>query len=147
MYKIKQVDNSKLEVRTSLMKLHDATFGDTAPTPDFGKGFWWIAYLDGEEVGFAGMRQSRWYTDAGYMWRVGVLEEHQGHGLQKRFLRVRERLGRKLGYVGFVTDTRYNTPSMNNLIRAGYMAFEPKHPWSPLSDVIYWQKGAHVYKQ
>jgi len=102
--------------------------------------YWWLAYHEGEPVGFAGMVPSRLYKNAGYLKRAGVVPEHRGRGLQLRFFQAREAKARKVGWnmlVSECTDTIY---SANNFIRAGYKLFEPKERWA-FSHSLYWCKA------
>jgi GNAT superfamily N-acetyltransferase len=56
---------------------------------------------------------------SGNFCRVGVLQEHCGHGLQLRLMRALERRARRNGWSYVVSDTTDNLFSANNIIRAG----------------------------
>jgi len=133
--------------RAKLRYLHDLTFGDCAPVPDFQEGDWWLVTcpVDGggrEAAAFAGMVPSYSTETAGYLSRVGVHPSHRGHGLQRRLIRVREQRARQLGYAALVSDTTDNIPSANNLIAAGFRLFQPEHPWFT-EHTLYWIKHLH----
>src|SRR5262245_33617200 len=127
MYKIKRVDPADDEIEQTIRELHKATFGDSAPMVDpFIKGDWWLAYhyelnvagvgYSGgwSPVGFAGLQgRSDMPEGFGYLKRCGVLPAHQRQGLQGRFIRVREALARRFGWLHLVTDTTDNVQSAN----------------------------------
>lgn len=104
-----------------------------------GCGWWWIGYDGPLAVAFAALHPSSQWSDAGYLSRAGVLPSHRGQGLQRRLLRVRERRARALGLGWLVSDTRFNPPSANNLIAAGFKTFEPSKPWGD-DCTTYWKK-------
>lgn len=87
--------------------------------------YWWLAFADGKAVGFAGLDPNRGTN--GFLSRCGVLSHYRGLGLQKRFLRVRERMARKIGLARTITHTYItNYASINSLTRAGYKIYKPK---------------------
>jgi predicted acetyltransferase len=93
-----------------------------------------------EVAGFCGLTPT--YdapTDTAYLKRAGVLPWHRGAGLQKRFLRVRERKAKHLGFSSIVTDTTDNPASANSLIACGYRIYRPASPWG-WNHTIYWKK-------
>lgn len=138
-YRIREVDATDDDVADTIRDLHTLTFFDEAPLPDTGYGFWWLAYKDNEPVGFSGVVQSTLAPDACYLKRTGVLHEHRGHGLQKRFTRAREAKAKRVGWKRIITDTTDNPSSANNLIAAGYKTFVPDFFWG-LPRAIYWVK-------
>lgn len=101
--------------------------------------YWWGAWCDGELVGYAGLAASRQFRDCGYLCRAGVLPAYRGLGLHRRLIAVRLRHAAKLGWHAVVTDTRKNCASANNLIRSGFVMYEPANPWS-FTDACYWKK-------
>ena len=125
-----------------LRELHEMCFGDSAPQVTYDKGAWWLVYKAGdpEPVGFAGIVPSTLGTGYAYLKRSGVLPPHRGHGLQRRLITLRERWARKEGFHTVVSDTCENTPSANNLIRKGYVLFDPKTPWT-LKGGLYFKKS------
>ena len=136
-YKIREVDG--YDEAEELKALHDACFGDEAPQCQPEIGWWWLAWSGKEAVGFASLKQSDRYANVGYLYRVGVLPWHRGHGLQRRFIRAREAKARRLGYVALVTDTTDNPVSANSLIKAGYHIHSPKFRWA-YNHSIYWRR-------
>ena len=102
-------------------------------------GHWWVVYTQtGIPVGFAGMRRSYQWGDAGYLCRAGVLPEYQGHGLQKRLIDVRIRKAKALNWAWLITDTTDNPASANSLISKGFKLYEPSVPWG-YKHSLYWR--------
>lgn len=139
-YVIRQVSAPGPKRAALLRELHIATLGRDCPMPDFSVGWWWIAYAeDGSPAGFTGVTQSSLAEEYGYLKRSGVVAAHRGHGLQKRFIRVRERRARKNGWRYLISDTTDNVPSSNNLIRTGYVLTDSYQPWA-WKNSLYWIK-------
>lgn len=113
---------------------------------DIRSGFWWFGYKDGELVSYIGFIPSILGPGVLYFKRVGVLEHARGYGLQRRLMQAGERKGRKLGWHTIVTDTTQNVPSANNIIREGYLLFNPNFPWA-FPDTLYWRKSIGRRKQ
>lgn len=134
------MDGTRRSVADTLRSLHDDTFGDGAPQIDPGHGHWWIVFDVAAPVGFAGIVQSTLAPDVGYLKRSGVLPLYRGRGLQRRLLKAREALAKRLGWSRVISDTAYhNIHSSNNLIRAGYLLFEPPRRWA-FKHGLYWIK-------
>jgi GNAT superfamily N-acetyltransferase len=137
-YSIREVSGKAFA--RELRGLHEATFGDDAPLAPTCYGHWWLAYLGGEPVGFAGLVPAATLDKGtGYLKRAGVLEGHRGQGLQLRLIRVREQRARRNGWHTLVTETTDNPASANNLIKAGFRIFEPETRWA-FQHSIYWRK-------
>ena len=104
-YRIIRVDGEDEEYAELLKELHDEIFSNTAPQIDPERGWWWVATDGREFAGICGFTPT--YTDPtiGYLKRAGVRLPHRGNGLQRRFVRVREMLARKLCLHCLVTDT------------------------------------------
>ena len=81
MYRIRAVDRHHDDVADALTDLHSLTFFDSPSIPDFEDGHWWLAFHEGNPVGFAGVIASTRVRNAGYFSRVGVLKRHCRHGL------------------------------------------------------------------
>jgi GNAT superfamily N-acetyltransferase len=139
MYRIREVDGSDEDSAEMLADLHRLTFFDSAPLPDFDRGQWWLAYSDARPIGFAGIVPSTHAQNAGYFCRVGVVDRHQGRGLQLRLMRAMESQARRNGWSAVVSDTTNNLPSANNFIRAGYRLYQPEVPWA-WPHTLYWKK-------
>src|SRR5262249_8304581 len=77
--------------------------------------------------------------NSGYLCRVGVLQKHQGRGLQRRLMRAVEVQARRNGWESIVSDTTDNRISANNFIRTGYRLYEPEVPWG-WRNTLYWRK-------
>lgn len=104
----------------------------------------WIARDErGEIAGYAAMQ----ITDSGtaaFLSRCGVLPAFRGKGLQKQFIRVRERTARKLGVRNLITYTNtVNLGSINSLIASGYRLYRPAYSWGfKFGDGLYFWKSA-----
>lgn len=142
-YRIREVDGFDEDIAESLRDLHDEVFGDSAPNVDPERGHWWLAFAvdDSREIaGFCGLTPTYSHpTEVAYLKRAGVLLQHRGQGLQKRFIRVREGKARRLGFRTIVTDTSDNPSSSNSLIACGYRIYRPEDPWG-WNHTIYWRK-------
>ena len=138
-YRIREVDGNDDDVLDVLAELHQHTFLDAAPVPDFDQGNWWIAFCGSEPVAFAGIIPSTHVLNAGYFCRVGVQGAHFGHGLQVRLMRAMEARARLNGWWSIISDTTDNMHSANNFIRAGYRLFCPRSPWA-WPNTLYWRK-------
>lgn len=139
-YYIKRVDGTDEEIADTIRAMHDKCFGNSAPNPDTDQDFWWLVYLEGYAVAFGQLVPAANTPYTGYLKRSGVLHEHRGQGLQRRLIRVREALARKLGWKLLVTDTTGNPASSNTLIKAGYRLFTPGYLWA-FEHSLYWRKN------
>ena len=143
-YRITRVDGTDDEVADALREMNTTCFPrNTAPQVIPEKGHWWWAVSaedKDEPIAFAGLTQSSYSPNFGYLKRSGVLPEHRGQRLQLRLIRVREAFARKLGWSYLITDTTDNPASANTLIHAGYKLFKPRFPWGPLDETLYWKK-------
>lgn len=131
-------DHISAEAERVIRKLHVQTFGPETKFYIEGS-YWWIAYCDGLPIGFTGLKP---FTAVGraFLYRSGVLTAFQGNGLQKRFIRIRERLAKKIGLMRMVTYTSEdNLPSANSLISCGYKLYKPKTPWG-IAHALYFAK-------
>lgn len=103
-------------------------------------GYWWIAYLGAEPVAFAGLVLFEPCLAIGYLKRAYVMPDHRGHGLQSRFMALRESKARALGWTQIVSEcAASNHASAANFARAGYVHCEPEQPWGA-SGSVYWVK-------
>jgi len=107
---------------------------------DPATGFWWLAWgEDGAVAGFASLHPSKRWLETGLLSRAGVLLHYQGHGLQKKLIRARERHARRLGWGWMISDTTDNPASANSLISCGYRIYEPRWPYR-VNETLYWRK-------
>lgn len=134
MTRIRRVRHSSRVLRS----LHAQAF-PLDKEPEWEYGVWWVVYDDGRPVAFAGLQPSLQWRDAGYLVRAGVLPSHRGRGLQRRLLRTRERFARLAGWNWLLSATYKNTASANNLIREGFLMYEPRRPWLARG-ALYWRK-------
>jgi GNAT superfamily N-acetyltransferase len=135
---IKRVDIRKESVQMKLSVLQNICLPFDKPY-DTNFGCWWIASEDGRDIGFAGLVRSVSWIDCGYLCRAGVVPFARGQGLQKKFIHVRIRQAKALGWKWVVSDTRLNPASANSLISCGFKMFEPTNPWG-CKDTLYWRK-------
>lgn len=140
MYRIREIDGHDDEIADALTELHQLTFFDGAPVPEFDEGHWWIAFHGSSPAAFAGVVPSTRAVNAGYFCRVGVLRKHCGNALQLRLMRALEWRARRNGWGWIVSDTTDNLASANNFIRAGYRLYWPLDPWA-WPNTLYWRKS------
>lgn len=139
--KIEVVDASEIEVAAWLRYIHELTFSDSAPQPDFEIGRWLIAWNGTVPAAFAGVTNSDRFENHGYFCRVGVAPEHRGKNLQFRLMQAIEDEAKRIGWRGLVSDTtNHNVHSANNFIISGWRIFWPDKPWS-FPEAIYWRKN------
>jgi GNAT superfamily N-acetyltransferase len=110
-----------------ILDLDRLVFPADAP-PMLMSAEWWVAAEYGgehgpREVGYAG---AAIWSGALYLCRAGVLPSARGQGLQRRFIRVRERWARKAGLLRAYSYTHHaSLSSANNLIACGYKLHKP----------------------
>lgn len=139
-YRIREVDASDDEMAEHIHHFNrqTSTFPEITEA-ELDGGFWWLAYLDDEPVGFAGMVPSKQYAGVGYFKRAGIDPAHRGNGLQIRLMRVRINKARKVGYSHLISECTDTVYSANNFIKAGFRIYEPSKPWA-FKNSIYWIK-------
>lgn len=131
-------DNLKQDVRELLNELDRELFTDRTPCPK-DDSYWWFAFYKGDVIGFAGMHYYPNLNSA-FLARVGVLSGYRGLGLQKKFIKLRERQAAKDGYSRIVTYTSYdNIHSANNLISCGYKLYVPRFEYG-VKNALYFIK-------
>jgi len=142
---IRRVDVSDALVREQLHLLHSEAFApddwadNQIPKPT--TGYWWIATVDGEPAGFAGLRPSVRWDSTGYLCSAGVLPAYRGQGIQKLLVQKRVRAARELGWHTAITDTICdNVPSMRSLIACGFRPYVPAVKWANEFSV-YWKRA------
>ena len=135
---LKRVDIRKESVQQRLSALQAICLPYDQPV-DTNYGSWWIATENGRDIGFAGLVRTVSWTDCGYLCRAGVIPSHRGRGLQKKFIHVRLRQAKALGWKWVITDTYDNLASANNLIACGFKLFQPTKPWG-FKNALYWRR-------
>lgn len=134
--RIRQVNTLFAKYIEQLTDLHKQCF-PADDMPEFTKGYWWIAYDDNKPVGFCGLTHVQSWDSAGYLSRGGVIATHRGKGLQRKFINVRIRKARKVGWTWLISATRDNIPSSNNLIKCGFKLYDPQKEWLA-NHALYW---------
>lgn len=140
---IYNIQRATINDHAEITELHGYLFdGSSKDMPSLLQGDWWVLKHNFEAiVGFCAMKPSEWYYNTTYLSRVGIAVDHQGKGLHRSLIRVRERLCRQRSIPWVVTDTAPdNYASSNSLIRSGYRLFEPWHPWADNKLSLYWGK-------
>ena len=100
---------------------------------------WIVAYQNGAAIALAGL--SKCSKTVGHLELAGVLSCAQGQGIQKRLIRLRERLARKRGYTKLITYTaHWNVASSNSLMSCGYKMYRPLYAWGG-KEFVYWWKN------
>lgn len=119
----------------------DTFKGEELTDSEIKNSVWWIAWLDGEPVGYCGACPADNGT-ALYLSRAAVLKKARGLGIQKRMIAKRVRYGRKLGCVSIITYTSfYNPASANNLMHARFRLYRPEWAWVG-QEFLYWRRAA-----
>jgi GNAT superfamily N-acetyltransferase len=135
---LKRVDIRKESVQNRLSALQRICLPeDVAYDTNFGS--WWVATENGRDIGFAGLVRTVSWTDCGYLCRAGVVPAARGQGLQKKFIYVRIRQAKALGWKWLVSDTTDNPASANSLIACGFKMFKPTKPWG-FKNTLYWRR-------
>lgn len=124
--------------RAALMAIQKICFCAGEEQIEYEHASWWIARQGEDEAGFICLQQSAYWSDCFYLARVGVVEDHQGHGLMQKLVRAAIGWAKKKGYAYIVTDVlTWNAASANGLINCGFRLFDPEEKWSGSRDVIY----------
>lgn len=134
---IKRVDIRLDSIQMRLSVLQKKCLPNDKPY-DTTSGYWWIAAKNGVDIGFAGLVHSSRWSDCCNLVRAGVIPDHRGQGLQKKFIRVRIRQAKALKMNWIVTSTYDNPASANSLIACGFKMFNPSVPWMA-KHTSYWR--------
>lgn len=129
-------DDIKESILLELHTLDTMCFPNDDPYPKRGS-YWWIAYEGSIPVGFAGLRPYP-ATGEGFLCRVGVLRRARKQGLQRRFIRVREKKAREIGLGWLVTYTLLNPASIKSLVDCKYQIYKPQYMYAGYS--LYFRK-------
>ena len=144
--KIRKVDVRDVDIAKTLIYLQKQCLPSDSIC-DIKKGHWWIAYDEQMfPVGFAGMVRSYNFFDCGYLCRAGVVEKHQGKGIQKLLIKARERHAKRLGWNWLISDTTDNPASANSLISCGFKLYNPSSPWG-FKHALYWRKQLYAVQR
>lgn len=128
----------KDKVRQKLNEL-DKEFFVGSPLYPKDKNYWWFVYDGDKVVGFAGLTHYE-ANNSCFLARVAICKSHRGMGLQRKLIKVRERLAAKLGVERVITYTSCdNVVSSNNLIKCGYTLYIPKFFYG-FRTSLYWVK-------
>lgn len=141
-YQIVEVDGSDAEIAAVIHRFNrmvPETFPELTDQ-HLETGFWWLAYAGRTPVAFAGLVPFEPFPGVGYCKRAYVLPEHRGHGLQLRFMFLREAKATALGWHLLASETAAgNGSSARTFARAGFERAAPEQPWGRAGDV-YWVK-------
>lgn len=139
-YRVMEVDGEEQAVTIHRLNgLAPETFPPLSPH-HLTDGFWWIAYLNAEAVAFAGMVEMIPFQNVAYLKRAYVLPDHRGHGLQSRFMTLREAKAKSLGWTHLVSECGAdNHASAANFSRAGFTRCDPEQVWGAPNS-MYWIK-------
>lgn len=143
-FRIREVDVSDTSNRKMLVPLIYEAFNDDRLTKNYKPhktGWWWVAYDDNKApAAFAGMVPSHQWDRWGYLTLSGVSPPYRGYGLQRRLLDTRIRKARSLGWTTVCTETIHdNYASQRNLIRTGFLPYQPSKPWGD-KHAVYWKR-------
>lgn len=123
-----------LELEKKVLPL-DQTYSTINP-----KAFWWGYFHQGKLVAASAL--SIWIPGWGFLARTLVHPDFRGLGLQKRFIRAREKFARCKGVHTLVTYTDpKNIISANNLIKCGFQLYIPTEKWGIQPFCYYFKKN------
>lgn len=104
----------------------------------------WIARSDGCPVAFASLTVYPDVPETAFLSLSGVIPSARGQGLQRKLIVKREAMCKKLGITRIISYASYdNIPSANNLIKCGYLLYEPTWEWG-VKGSYYFQKKLEV---
>lgn len=121
--------------------LQQICFGETyETTKDLNQTHLWLASEDGSPIAFASLTEYPDQPDTAFLSLSGVIPSARGKGLQKKLIKKREALCKKLGKTRIISYASYdNIYSANNLIRCGYRLYQPEWEWA-VKHAYYFQK-------
>ena len=133
----------KLSTDLDLIKRLDAVTFPKEELTDYqlARSTWWVAFLDGEPVGYCGAREIGGDPETVFLSRAAVIESARGQGLQRKLIAKRLAWGRSRGKSWAITYTaRDNCASSNNLIRSGFKLYRPEWCWAG-TEFLYWKRA------
>lgn len=139
--KIKKVaspENISQETLDLLNEFDQNWFNDGRITDKIG-AHWWIAYVDDEPAGFAGMSVDKKSKQA-FLCLVAVAPSFRRRGIHKRLIRHRVKYARRLNLKRVVTYTaKNNFISANNMLSCGFKLYGPRCKYG-FKDGLYFKK-------
>lgn len=136
--RIEQVDG--VDRAADLKKINAAFPEHFLPLKDrhLRDGFWWIASIGSDAVGFAGNVPFIPFPRAGYFKRVGVLDSYRLSGLSKQLTAMCVNHARQqTDWTHLISEcSDDNFASANNLMRAGFKLCEAERPWA--KKTLFW---------
>lgn len=140
-YITREVDASYPEV-AELLHYFNSLVPEWPPLEDrhFRNGYWWLVYIGGHPIAFAGMVPMEPFAGYGYLKRCYVAPDHHGHGIQFRMMMARELKARQLGWTHLISECACdNSFSAANFRKAGFEVCEPEQRWG-MPDSTFWIK-------
>jgi len=132
-----------VKVEREVLRLDKSIFAGS-PKVVLADSWWWLVRNEeGKPLAYAGMRPAIMdcHKGAAYMVRSGVIKSERGQGIQKRLIKARINLARRLGFQSVITYAMdWNLASANSLIGCGFKLYAPKVKYVG-SDVFYFRKG------
>jgi len=128
-------DKNKNDILNKLEELDLEIFYDDNSFKAKRECYWWIAYMDDVEVGFAGMKSLRPLENGVFFCRAGVLLRYRKGGIHKKLILARERYAKTLEFKTAITYVMSaNIASLNNLIKRGWLVYSPEFAWAGRDD-------------
>lgn len=139
--------SKEVDVASTVFDLDTKIFvkGERLSGEEMDRTTWWIARdPEGNAVAYAGARLFNGSADKpykmAYLVRAGVLPSARGAGLQRRLIHCRVQWAQRQKAKAAITYTLHsNSPSANNLFKAGFVLYQPEVGWVG-DDVLYWWK-------
>lgn len=145
MVRIRQVANPDNPLSDDLLDdlwlMHDQLIGAELTTNSH-LYYWWLGLGGaGDYACFGGLFPKFGTPTTAFLGPAAVSEKYRGQGLQRRLIRTRVTMARRLGMDRIVTYVvRSNEVSANNLIRCGFSLYLPKTLWGGETS-YYFEKG------
>lgn len=118
--------------------LDAAVFPGDYPIEGWVNATWWIGWEKGQIACYCGVKE---VDGVAYLNRSGVLPKFRGQGFQRKMITKRLKWAVQNDLDCSITDTvMSNSASSNNLIRSGFLLFEPENPWACSETSLYWRR-------